>query len=128
MLPKVVLWINALAWLGMGVWLSIDPVESLRGVHVTATAPAGATELRAMYGGLEFGLGLSLALAARKPAWHEPALWVAALTVGGLGSMRALSSVLAASSPMLWAFVALELTATALNIAAIRALVRQRNP
>lgn len=119
MFPRVVLWIDALTYLGLGAWLAVDPATSLRGVNVGITAPPGQTELRAMYGGLELGLGAFLALAATRPAWREAGLWMAALSVGGLGTARGLSALLDASSPMLWGFVALELGATALNAAAI---------
>lgn len=124
MFPKVVLWIDALIYAGLGAWLVVDPVASLAGVGVTVSAPAGVTELRAMYGGLELGLGAFLALTALRPAWREAGLWMAALSVGGLGLARGLSAALDAASPMLWGFVALELTATALNAAAIVALRR----
>lgn len=119
MFARVLLWIDALVFMGLGVWLCVDPVESLRGVHVTASAPAGVTELRAMYGGLELGVGLFLAMTAMRPRWRDAGLWLGLLSIGGLGVVRTLSALLAASSPMLWSFVALELTTTALHAVAI---------
>ena len=121
MLPKVALWINAVVFLGLGVWLIVDPVGGLRGVDVTARSPAGVTELRAMYGGLELGLGVFGALAALRPAWRVPALWAFTLAVGGLGAARGLSSLLTAGhSSMLWTLFATEMVGTVMNIAALR--------
>ncbi len=121
MLPKVALWINALVFVALGVWLIVDPVGGLSGVDVTARSPVGATELRAMYGGLELGLGVFGALAARRPAWQVPALWAFTLAVGGLGAVRGLSSLLTAGhSPMLWALFATETVGTVVNVAALR--------
>ncbi|MDB4928939.1 MAG: hypothetical protein JWM10_1423 [Myxococcaceae bacterium] len=122
MLPKVALWIDALVFLALGVWLVVDPVAGLHGVDVTVRSPAGVTELRAMYGGLELGLGAFAACAALRPAWRVPALWAFTLAVGALGATRGLSSLLTdGHSPMLWKFVGVELVGTLLNVAALRA-------
>lgn len=121
MLPKVALWINAVVFLGLGVWLIIDPVGGLSGVDVTARSPAGVTELRAMYGGLELGLGAFGALAALRPAWRVSALWAFTLAVGGLGAVRGLNSLLTAGhSSMLWTLFATEMVGTLMNVAALR--------
>lgn len=125
MLPKVAVWINAVVFLGLGVWLMVDPVGGLSGVEVTVRNAAGATELRAMYGGLELGLGVFGVLAARRPAWTEPALWAFTLAVGGLGAVRGLSSLLTdGHSPMLWKLFATEAVGTAMNVAALRQATR----
>ena len=121
MLPKVALWIDAVVFLALGLWLVVDPVKGLHGVDVIVRSPAGVTELRAMYGGLELGLGVFGVLAALRPAWRVPALWAFTLSVGTLGATRALSSLLTAGhSPMLWQLFGTELLGTIVNVAALR--------
>lgn len=129
MLLKVALWINAVVFLGLGVWLIVDPVGGLSGVEVTVRNAAGATELRAMYGGLELGLGIFGVLAALRPAWRVPALWAFTLAVGCLGAVRGLSSLLTEGhSPMLWKLFATEAIGTAMNVAALRQASRTGSP
>lgn len=54
--PRAVLLLALMMFGGFGVWLLIAP-ENLAGwVGITTTRPGGATELRALYGGLEIGL------------------------------------------------------------------------
>lgn len=78
-LPKSVLILAALGFLGFGAWLVVDPAGGLAGVDIGATSPAGLVELRAFYGGLEVGLGLFLLACATRPAWYAPGLWLVLL-------------------------------------------------
>ncbi len=125
MFPIVVLWCNALVYFALGAWLVIDPVGGLRLVDVTVLSPAGVTELRAMYGGLELGMGASLVLTALRPTWREAGLTTATVTLGGLGLARGFGLFLTSgTSPLLWAFFASEVVGTVLNVLALRALRR----
>ena len=56
--------------------------------------PASATarsDVRALFGGLELGVGLTLAACARRPTWWRPGLLLQATAFGGLALGRAVS-------------------------------------
>lgn len=60
----------------------------MKRVDVRARSAQGTTELRAMYGGLEIGLGAFFAVAAAKREWRRPALWAQTLGLGALAASR----------------------------------------
>ena len=87
---------------------------------VTATA---RSDVRAVFGGLELGVGAWLAVCARRPAWHPPALVAQALTFGGLAAARLLSLVLdGLPRAVTFALWAPELGGAALALLALRQL------
>jgi hypothetical protein len=89
-LPALSLSLAAVAFAGAGLAFLAAP-----GLLVLVDlAPATATarsDVRAVFGGLELGVGAWLALCARRPAWHGPALVAQALAFGGLAAARLLS-------------------------------------
>lgn len=81
----------ALAGVGFvafGLWLTVDPARGLATVGVSALNAAGLIELRALYGGLELGLGIFLLRCAMRPDWRRPGLWALLLGNGGIGLVR----------------------------------------
>ena len=60
---RIFLIVNVLLWLPYGLYCLVAPGFLAEAAGVAATTPTGATELRAMYGGLQAAIGL-LALAA----------------------------------------------------------------
>ena len=60
----------------------------LERADVRARSANGTTELRAMYGGLELGLGAFFATAAAKPEWMRPALLAQTLGLGAVAGSR----------------------------------------
>lgn len=102
---------GALAFAAIGVWATLDPVGALAQVGVVPVDARGWVELRAMYGGLELGAAVFLALCAARPAWHAPGLVASACLIGGLGVARV--GWLAVHRPpgaLLYVFAAFELT------------------
>ena len=87
-------------------------------------APATATarsDVRAVFGGLELGVGAWLALCARRPTWHRPALVAQALTFGGLAAGRLLSLVIdGVPRGVTFALWAPELSGAVLAVLALR--------
>lgn len=59
----------ALAWLGIGGWLLLEPAALDAYAGVAATSVDGTIELRAMYGGMELAVGLSALWALWRPRW-----------------------------------------------------------
>ena len=58
--PEVMLGVSAAVWVGFAAWLFANPA-ALSAVGVGVETPTGRAEVRAFYGGLEFGIGLFLA-------------------------------------------------------------------
>jgi hypothetical protein len=86
--PVVLLILAGAGFLGFGLWLIVDPAGGLATVGIAASNPAGLIELRALYGGLELGLGIFLLLCAARPDWRRPGLWAVLLGNGGIGLVR----------------------------------------
>lgn len=84
--------LTALAFLGFGGWLLVQP-EGLEMLGLALTTAAAVTEVRAFYGGLELGCGLFFALAVTRPAWHRPALVLQATSLGLTATARGLGIV-----------------------------------
>jgi hypothetical protein len=86
--PITLLLLAGAGFAAFGMWLVIDPVGGLAAVGISAANPAGVIELRALYGGLELGLGLFLLKCAARPGWRRPGLWAVMLGNGGIGVVR----------------------------------------
>lgn len=62
---ELYLWINGLLYLVFGLWCAIDPVWTSQAVGFHLPGNQGLAEFVAVYGGLEFGVGVFFLLAAR---------------------------------------------------------------
>jgi hypothetical protein len=86
----LVLALAGLGFLGFGLWFLVDPIGPLAAIGITATGAPAATEFRGFYGGLEVGLGALMLVAAAKPQWRIPGLWLVLATNGGIAAGRLL--------------------------------------
>ena len=84
----VLLTLAGIGFLGFGLWLIVDPAGGLATVGIVAVNPAGLIELRALYGGLELGLGIYLLMCAARADWRRAGLWAVWLGNGGIGLTR----------------------------------------
>lgn len=105
----------ALAWLGIGGWLLVDPGALANYAGVAALSVNGTIELRAMYGGMELAIGLSALWALWRPRWACHVLFMNGVITGGIAFGR-LFGALAAGSASVYTMSALsfELSAAAL--------------
>ncbi len=55
------LWLNALLYIGLAIWCTVAPDATAHAVGFTALTPSGQTEFLAVYGGMEFGIGVLFA-------------------------------------------------------------------
>ncbi|QDV69261.1 hypothetical protein Poly24_29760 [Rosistilla carotiformis] len=76
--PTVVILITAAAFAGFAIWLTVMPNALLEAFGIAERTPQMATEIRAFYGGIEFGIA-----AAMFVLWLRGDLF-AALLIGGL--------------------------------------------
>lgn len=124
---RVVLGLSSLVWSGFGVLLAIWPAR-LGGVGLRVDSALARVEVRGFYGGLELGIAAFLAwCAVGKSAERVKAglvLTAAALGCTALGRLAGIALEGGTTTTQMWSFVALELTGTALAVAA---LVRLRN-
>ncbi len=121
-LPVLALGLGALGFIGFGLAFLLAP--GLLGlVELDASTPSARSDVRAVYGGIELGVGVFLAVCVRRPAWHRAGLTAQALTLGGAALGRVAS--LAADGlprPLVLGLGALELLGAVLAVVALRAL------
>jgi hypothetical protein len=99
MLGKVILWISALLFIGYGLVSFFFPEIPAGLVDLKITNGDAAAEIRAMYGGLQAGIGLFCLLAAVNSDLYRAGLTLLVLGVGALALGR-LYSVLATTDPV----------------------------
>ena len=85
---RIYLTLAALAWLPYGLYLLFLPEELLAIAGIAATDGAATTELRAMYGGLQVGIGVLCVAALLRERFAVPVLGMSAVLTGGLFSGR----------------------------------------
>ena len=85
---RIVLVLGSLMYLLLGLAFLFWPSAMIAKTGLATLGPAGVTEARATYGGLELALGVLLALAAVQPTTVPYGLIVMALTLGGFALGR----------------------------------------
>lgn len=119
---RVALILGALGLAAFGIALLIAPAL-LGVVGIELPTPAARTEIRAFYGGLEIGLAIFLAAAARRDDWLRPALFAQAAVLGGIVIARLLGVLIDGSAePMIFLFAAIEGAGAILGFVALRRL------
>jgi hypothetical protein len=88
MAARVFLAFAALVWLPYGLWCLADPGYLAGAAGVAFQSPTGSTELRAMYGGLQAGLGALALGGVLRPRLERPALLALGFQCAGLALAR----------------------------------------
>lgn len=119
-LSRIALITAASGFAGFGIACLIRPKSMLDRVDVRPSSARGTTELRAMYGGLELGLGAFFAAAAAKDEWSRPALLAQTLGLGAVAGSR-LAGILRdrPRGPLMKVLFAAECSAAALGAVAL---------
>lgn len=122
---RIFLLIVGLIFLAYGIACAIDPELPARLAGLSVTNADGYAELGAMYGGLQSGVGLFLAVAAFRPGMQPGALLLLVLGIGLLAALRAASALRAedAVTAYTWGALAFETLVTAIAAA----LLNRRN-
>ena len=116
---RILLGVNALAWVGFGTWGLMDPQGMLEAVHVAGDASTWI-EIRAMYGGTQLGLAAFLLWCFSNADRTRVGLVAATLTLAGLGTIRLLSAMMFGPPvEILWWMAATEVTGTVVNVATL---------
>jgi hypothetical protein len=109
--------LTALVWLPYGLFCFFRPDYLAGAAGVAATTATGAVELRAMYGGLQAGIGALALAAALRPALVRPALLASCFVFAGLASSRLLAAIAAHElSPYTTGALGLEWGSTAIAL------------
>ncbi len=87
-MSRAVLVFLAISVLGFGVAFTVKPVEMAQVVDIALFTPTSRTDFRAVYGGLQMGVGLFLLLCAARRHLVRVGLQAAAWTLLGLASAR----------------------------------------
>ena len=85
---------NALLWLPYGLYCFLAPEFLAEAAGVSATGATGTVELRAMYGGLQAGIGALCAAGASRSQFERPALLALLAIACGLAITRTLGAAM----------------------------------
>lgn len=94
MSARIFLALEALVWLPYGIYCFLVPSYLAEIGGVAFVSSTGSTELRAMYGGLQIGLGALSLAGALRASMTGSALLALAFLASGLGSTRLLGVLL----------------------------------
>ena len=96
-LDAVVLLLNAVAFGAFAVQWLFTTTTMAHGLGIELTNADAITDAQAIYGGMELGAGVFLAICALRPNLQRTGLLAATLLLGGLGCCRALGIAMAAT-------------------------------
>ena len=88
MAARIFLALSVLIWLPYGIWCLLDPAQLAGSAGVSFVSATGSTELRAMYGGLQAGLGALALGGVLRASLERPALLALLFLTAGLASAR----------------------------------------
>ena len=81
---RIFLMLSVLIWLPYGLFCVFQPGYLAEAAGVVGSTPTGTTEIRAMYGGLQAGIGLMCVFALMRPGFARSALPALCFLAGGL--------------------------------------------
>ncbi len=122
------LFVIAAVFLLIGAASVLAPTMVSDFVNIELKDALARFDFRAVYGGLQLGLGLWIGVAALRKPWRLPALNLAALALGGLLLGRVLALLLDAESPgpIGYGLMGLEIAALGVTVFAMIRLRRAR--
>jgi hypothetical protein len=122
-LARLSLSVMAATFLSLGLMSLIAPKNLTQLVELSMPTPVAVMEVRALYGGLFFGIGAFFLVFARRDEWFRPGLVAQAGVMGGFVLGRTLGILLdGAPSPFIAALLAGEVVMVVVALAAWRQL------
>jgi hypothetical protein len=91
---RILLILSVLIWLPYGLYCTFVPGYLSEAAGVVGATPTGITEIRAMYGGLEAGVGAMCLFALLRPNFARSALIAVCFLTGGLFLARVIGFAL----------------------------------
>lgn len=121
MIARIFLALSGLIWFPYGVYCFFAPGFLADAAGIVATTTTGQIELRAMYGGLQAGIGALALAGALRPARLRSVLFAGCYLFGGLAVTRSLAAFGAGEVSPYTAFgLVLEWTSTVLAVWLLR--------
>ena len=121
MAARIFFALTALIWLPYGIYCFVAPESLAEAAGVAASTTTGTIELKAMYGGLQAGIGALALAAALRPALIGSALLAGCFLFPGLAAARLLAALGAGEfSPYTMMGLGLEWGSTALAVWLLR--------
>ena len=122
MIARVFLALSGLIWFPYGLYCFVAPGYLADAAGIVSTNATGNIELRAMYGGLQAGIGALAFAGALRPAWMRSVLFAGCFLFGGLAVTRSLAAIGAGEVSPYTAFgLVFEWTSTVLAFWLLRA-------
>jgi Domain of unknown function (DUF4345) len=122
MFARIFLALSGLIWLPYGLYCFAAPGYLADAAGIVSTTATGNIELRAMYGGLQAGIGALAFAGALRPAWMRSVLFAGCFLFGGLAVTRSLAAIGTGEVSPYTAFgLVFEWTSTALAFWLLRA-------
>jgi hypothetical protein len=121
-LPRVVLALTGLAFMGFGLAFTFWPGPMAAMVEIGLPTATAQVDFAATYGGFELGFGAFLLITALRPLWTGAGLLAGGLALGGFAVVR-LGSLVVSSSPVrpaIYVALGLEVTGMLLNLWGLR--------
>ncbi len=87
-MTRFLLWALAIVFIAFGGIALVDPSAMSGPPGLDSSAPGATTEVRALYGGLQIGLGVLLVWSALDPARWASGLLAYGLLLGAVGDCR----------------------------------------
>ena len=91
---RLILAVIALSYVGFGFAFLFNPDAWSATVSIAFTSPAGRTDFRAVYGGLEFGIGVFLLLCTLRREFVRLGLFAAACALIAMATARSTGMLL----------------------------------
>lgn len=88
---KIYLYLNAVLYLIFGAWCAISPEWTASAVGFTLPGAQGIAEYIAVYGGLEFGVGVFFLLCALRPSLAKSGILFGACFYTGICVFRTIA-------------------------------------
>ncbi|MDZ4787141.1 MAG: DUF4345 family protein [bacterium] len=85
---QIFLIINAIAYLALGLWCALAPQKAAEAVGFTLKGQQGIAEFVAVYGGLEFSIGLICLFLFLNPDFHRIGIAGLAIFYGSIVCFR----------------------------------------
>ena len=122
-IPRAVLWLTALTFLGLGAASTFWPLGMASMVEIGLPSSTARVDFAATYGGFELGFAAFLLLCLRR-SWVEPGLWAGAIALAGFATVRLLTLLGsdAPVRPVIHLALALEIVGVILNAWALKGL------
>ena len=120
MIDRLLIWVSALIFAAFGTWIFVMP-EALEMVGITLTSGEARTDIRATYGGLQWGIAAFLIIVQSRPEWYRAGLLMALCGAAGLSAGRLVGMLVdGGATPLMQVFFAVEALGVVVLTVALR--------